>query len=404
MSFEEHRVQTKPREVADFLAARVKSASPSPTVAVSNKARELKAQGIDVIDLGGGDPDFITPENIRLAATEAMNAGDTHYVASNGTPALKKALVKKLLDDNRLEYDPSEIMVTPGGKQALFAAMLATVEEGVDVMLLEPAWVSYASMVEIAGGRVVPVSLDPDTNFRVTRELLEAAVTPGTRGLMVNSPSNPTGRVLTLDEIQAICDFAIEHDILVYTDEMYEKIIYGGRQHYSIAAFPGMWDRTLTFNGLSKAYAMTGWRLGYVAGPRAFIDEMGKVQSHSVSQATSFVQAAAVQALLGPQESVGQMVQAWDRRRHMVTNGLNKVKGMRCPLPEGAFYAFPDARETGMSSVDLGAKLLQEARVAVTPGIAFGQAGEGHFRVSFATADELLEDAIQRVGDALGWR
>lgn len=397
-------MQTKPREVADFLAARVKSASPSPTVAVSNKARELKAQGIDVIDLGGGDPDFITPENIRLAATEAMNAGDTHYVASNGTPALKKALVKKLLDDNRLEYDPSEIMVTPGGKQALFAAMLATVEEGVDVMLLEPAWVSYASMVEIAGGRVVPVSLDPDTNFRVTRELLEAAVTPGTRGLMVNSPSNPTGRVLTLDEIQAICDFAIEHDILVYTDEMYEKIIYGGRQHYSIAAFPGMWDRTLTFNGLSKAYAMTGWRLGYVAGPRAFIDEMGKVQSHSVSQATSFVQAAAVQALLGPQESVGQMVQAWDRRRHMVTNGLNKVKGMRCPLPEGAFYAFPDARETGMSSVDLGAKLLQEARVAVTPGIAFGQAGEGHFRVSFATADELLEDAIQRVGDALGWR
>ncbi|HET9660639.1 MAG TPA: pyridoxal phosphate-dependent aminotransferase [Thermomicrobiales bacterium] len=397
-------MQTKPREVADFLAARVKSASPSPTVAVSNKARELKAQGIDVIDLGGGDPDFITPENIRLAATEAMNAGDTHYVASNGTPALKKALVKKLLDDNRLEYDPGEIMVTPGGKQALFAAMLATVEEGVDVMLLEPAWVSYASMVEIAGGRVVPVSLDPDTNFRVTRELLEAAVTPGTRGLMVNSPSNPTGRVLTLDEIQAICDFAIEHDILVYTDEMYEKIIYGGRQHYSIAAFPGMWDRTLTFNGLSKAYAMTGWRLGYVAGPRAFIDEMGKVQSHSVSQATSFVQAAAVQALLGPQESVGQMVQAWDRRRHMVTNGLNKVKGMRCPLPEGAFYAFPDARETGMSSVDLGAKLLQEARVAVTPGIAFGQAGEGHFRVSFATADELLEDAIQRVGDALGWR
>jgi aspartate aminotransferase len=397
-------VQTKPREVADFLAARVKSASPSPTVAVSNKARELKAQGIDVIDLGGGDPDFITPENIRLAATEAMNAGDTHYVASNGTPALKKALCKKLLDDNQLEYDPTEILVTPGGKQALFAAMLATVEEGVDVLLLEPAWVSYVSMIEIAGGRAIPVSLDPDSNFRVTPELLEAAVTPGTRGLVVNSPSNPTGRVLTLDEINTICDFAIKHDIIIYTDEMYEKIIYGGRKHYSIAAFPGMWDRTLTFNGLSKAYAMTGWRLGYVAGPKPFIDEIAKVQSHSVTHATSFVQAAAVQALSGPQDFIGDMVSAWDRRRHMVTNGLNKVQGIRCPSPEGAFYAFPDARETGMSSVDLGAKLLQEARVAVTPGIAFGQSGEGHFRISFATADDLLEESVQRIGDALGWR
>lgn len=397
-------MQTKPRDVADFLAARVKSAAPSPTLAVSNKARELKAQGIDVIDLGGGDPDFITPEHVRLAATEAMNAGDTHYVASNGTPALKKALCKKLLDDNHLEYDPSEILVTPGGKQAIFAAMQATVEEGVDVLLLEPAWVSYASMIEIAGGRAVPVSLDPDNNFRVTRELLEGAITPGTRGVMVNSPSNPTGRVLTLDEMQAICDFAIEHDILVYTDEMYEKIIYDGRKHYSIATFPGMWDRTLTFNGLSKAYAMTGWRLGYVAGPRAFIDEMAKVQSHSVTHATSFVQAAAVEALSGPQEFIDEMVSAWDRRRHMVTNGLNKVKGIRCPLPEGAFYAFPDARETGMSSVELGAKLLQEARVAATPGIAFGKAGEGHFRISFATADNLLEEAVQRIGDALGWR
>ncbi len=397
-------MQTKPRDVADFLAARVKSAAPSPTLAVSNKARELKAQGIDVIDLGGGDPDFITPENIRLAATEAMNAGDTHYVASNGTPALKRALAKKLLDDNQLEYDPSEILVTPGGKQALFATMLATVEEGVDVLLLEPAWVSYRSMVEIAGGRAIGVSLDPDDNFRVTRDALQAAVTPGTRAIVVNSPSNPTGRVLTLDEIQTICDFATDHDILVFTDEMYEKIIYGGRKHYSIATFPGMWDRTLTFNGLSKAYAMTGWRLGYVAGPKALIDEIAKVQSHSVTHATSFVQAAAVQALSGPQDFIQEMVTAWDRRRHLVTNGLNKVQGIKCPLPEGAFYAFPDARETGMRSVDLGARLLQEARVAATPGIAFGQAGEGHFRISFATADDLLEEAVQRIGDTLGWR
>lgn len=401
---EEEQLQTGQRSVSDFLAKRVRDAAPSPTLAVSDKARALKATGVDVIDLGGGDPDFITPEHVRQAAIDAMNAGDTHYVASNGTPALKKAISKKLLDDNQLEYEPSEVLVTPGGKQALYAAMMATVEPGVDVMILEPAWVSYAPMVELAGGTVVHVGLDPDDNFRITREVLEAAVTPGTRGLMVNSPNNPTGRVLTMEEIEAICGFATDHDVLVYTDEMYEKIIYDDHQHYSIANQPGMWDRTLTFNGLSKAYAMTGWRLGYVAGPKAIISEIAKVQSHSVTHATSFVQAAGVVALNGPQEFIGEMVEAWDRRRRAVADGLNRVKGITCPLPEGAFYAFPDARETGMSSVELADKLLQEAHVAVTPGIAFGEAGEGHLRLSFATSDELLESAVQRIGDTLGWR
>ncbi|MGD9715298.1 MAG: pyridoxal phosphate-dependent aminotransferase [Thermomicrobiales bacterium] len=397
-------MQTTRRDYAEFLAQRVKDAAPSPTLAVSDKARALKAQGVDVIDLGGGDPDFITPQNIRDAAAAAMNAGDTHYVASNGTPALKKAIASKLKNDNGLEYDPAEIIVTPGGKQALYASMMATVETGVEIMLLEPAWVSYQSMVELAGGTVAHCGLDPDDNFRITRDKLEEAWSPSVRGIVVNSPNNPTGRVLDEEELAALSGFAIDRDLLVYTDEMYEKIIYDGHVHVSIAALPGMWERTLTFNGLSKAYAMTGWRLGYVAGPKPLIDEIAKVQSHSVTHATSFVQAAGVTALTGPQEFIGEMVTAWDRRRTTVAAGLERVKGFRCPPPEGAFYAFPDARDTGLSSMDLADRLLREAHVAVTPGVAFGEAGEGHLRLSVATGDDVLEQAVQRIGNYLGWK
>ena len=396
--------QVTHRPPSDFLAARVRDAAPSPTLAVSDKARQLRAQGIDVVDLGGGDPDFITPEHIRQATIEAMNAGDTHYVASNGTPALRKAIAAKLKADNGLKYDPSEIIVTPGGKQALFAAMMATVEPGVEIMLLEPAWVSYESMVQLAGGTVVHVGLDPDNNFRVTRDVLEKHFNPRVRGIVVNSPNNPTGRVLDEEEFAAICDFAKERDILVYTDEMYEKIIYDGRKHLSIAAMPGMWERTLTFNGLSKAYAMTGWRLGYVAGPKVFINEIAKVQSHSVTHATSFVQAGAVAALTGPQDFIGQMVTAWDRRRKLVSEGLSAIKGINCPMPEGAFYAFPDIRGTGKSSLEFADYILQEAHVAVVPGTAFGEAGEGFVRLSFATSDEALTKAIERIGKVLGTR
>ncbi|MCC6943454.1 MAG: pyridoxal phosphate-dependent aminotransferase, partial [Thermomicrobiales bacterium] len=333
-----------------------------------------------------------------------MNAGDTHYVASNGTPALKKGIAAKLKADNGLDYDPSEIIVTPGGKQSLFAAMMATVEEGVEIMLLEPAWVSYQSMVELAGGTVAHVGLDPDDNFRVTRERLEAGWSPAVRGIVINSPNNPTGRVLDDAELKALCEFATERDLLIYTDEMYEKIIYDGRKHVSIASLPGMWERTLTFNGMSKAYAMTGWRLGYVAGPKGLIDEIAKVQSHSVTHATSFVQAGGVAALNGPQEFIGEMVEAWDRRRRMVADGLNQVQGISCATPEGAFYAFPDARATGQSSMELADRLLQEAHVAVTPGVAFGDAGEGHLRLSVATSESILEAGVQRIGDYLGWK
>ncbi len=331
-----------------------------------------------------------------------MNAGDTHYVAANGTPALRNALARKLVDDNKLEYDPSEIIVTTGGKQALFEATMALVEPGVDVMILEPAWVSYDPMVTLAGGSVVHVGLDPDTNWTVTREVLEAHVTPNSRVLFMNSPCNPTGRVLSFDEHQAIADFAIAHDIIVFTDEMYEKIIYDGHIHYSLANWPGMWERTITFNGFSKAYAMTGWRLGFMAGPKVFINEISKIQSHSITHATSFAMAGAVAALTGPQDSISDMVKAWDRRRHLVHEGLNSVKGIRCPLVEGAFYAFPDIRETGMTSMEFADRCLSEAQVSLVTGNAFGAAGEGFMRLSFATGDDMLNKMIERLQNWLG--
>jgi aspartate aminotransferase len=397
-------VQTQ-RTPAQFLASRVTELAPSPTLAVSDRARALKAEGIDVIDLGGGDPDFITPAHIRRAASEAMDAGDTHYVASNGTPALRKAIAAKLRADNGIAADPNGgVIVTPGGKAALFQAMLALVEPGVDVLILEPAWVSYVPMVELAGGRAVPVGLDPDDDFRITEAKLRAALTPQTRVILANSPNNPTGRVLDETELAAVAAVARDHDLLVFADEIYEKILYDGHRHVSLASLPGLAERTLTFNGLSKAYAMTGWRLGYVAGPNRYVEQIAKVHSHSVTCATSFAQAGGVAALTGPQVFIGEMVAAWDRRRRTVAAGLSAVRGLRCPLVEGAFYAFVDARETGLASTELADHLLGEAHVAVVPGVAFGAAGEGHFRLSFATSDAALERAVARIGATLGRR
>lgn len=393
------------RSMTDFRAARVRDLAPSPTLAVSDKARQLKAQGVDVIDLGGGDPDFITAAHIRAAASDAMNSGDTHYVSSPGIPALRKAIAQKLKHDNNVDVDwNGGVVVTPGGKQALFEAALALVEPGVDVLIPEPAWVSYTPMVALAGGRNIPVPLDPENQFTLTREALERAVTPGSRIIMICSPNNPTGRVLTINELTAVAEFAREHDLIVFADEMYEKILYDGAVHTSIATLPDMAERTLIFNGFSKAYAMTGWRLGYVAGPKPLIAEIEKVQGHSATCATSFVQTAGVAALSGPQEFIGEMVSAWDRRRHNLTTGINAINGLHLTLPEGAFYAFVDIRETGMSSTEASDLMLREAHVAGTPGIAFGDAGEGFIRFSFATGDHELETAVERLGALYGFR
>jgi aspartate aminotransferase len=393
------------RSSADFFAARVRDAKPSPTIAVSEAARQLQSEGIDVIDLGGGDPDFITPAHIREAAVASMNGGNTHYVGGTGTPEFRKAISNKLQQDNRIvAHHSGEILVTPGGKFALFLAAQAFVEPGVDVMVLEPAWVSYVPIVELAGGNPIRVGLDPNTNFTVTREVLEAHVTPNTRIIMLNSPNNPTGRVMTREEAEVLASFAVAHDLMVWTDEMYEKIIYDGREHLSLATFPDMVQRTLTFNGLSKAYAMTGWRLGYVAGPKTFISQMAKVNSHATTCATSFAQAGGTAALSGPQEIISEMVKAWDRRRHLITDGINSIQGLRTNLVEGAFYAFVDAREIDQDSVRLGERILKEAHVAVVPGIAFGESGEGHFRLSFATGDDQLSRTVERLTKLFGAR
>ncbi|HYJ12527.1 MAG TPA: pyridoxal phosphate-dependent aminotransferase [Thermomicrobiales bacterium] len=393
------------RTSQDYYAARIRDAMPSPTIAVSEAARALRAQGIDVIDLGGGDPDFITPQHIRDAAVASMNAGETHYVGGTGTPEFRKAISNKLQADNRIvAHHNGEILVTPGGKFALFLAAQAFIEPGVDVMVLEPAWVSYVPIVELAGGNAIQVGLSPNDNFAISREILEAHVTPSTRVLMVNSPNNPTGRVMTREEAEAIASFANAHDLMVWTDEMYEKIIYDRHQHLSLATFPGMIERTLTFNGLSKAYAMTGWRLGYVAGPKPFIAQMAIVNSHATTCATSFAQAGGTAALNGPQNTIQDMVNAWDRRRHLITEGINSLQGLRTNLVEGAFYSFVDAREIDGDSVRLADRILKEVHIGVVPGVAFGECGEGHFRLSFATSDDELNRTIERLGNMFGFR
>lgn len=384
------------------VAERVRQLRPSPTLAVSDRARALRQQGIDVIDLGGGDPDFPTPTHICQAAADAMFRGETHYVASAGIPELRRAIARKLQAENRIPVTPDEIIVTPGGKAALFVSILALVGPGDDVLMFDPSWVSYEPMVLMAGARCLHVPLLPEENYRITREAIEAVLTPQTRLMIVNSPNNPTGRVLTREEAEAIVAVAQEHDIVVISDEIYEKIIYDGREHLSLAAFPGMAERTLTVNGFSKAYAMTGWRLGYVAGPAPLIRQIMKVHSHSATCATSFAQWGGVAALEGPQDVIDAMVAAWDRRRRFVTERLNAIPGFRCPLPEGAFYAFPDVSGTGLSGQDVAQKLIEEAYVGVTPGDAFGASGSGCIRLSFATADELLERALDRIANVFG--
>ena len=378
-------------------AERVQAIQPSPTLAVSDRARALRQQGLDVVDLGGGDPDFATPKHICDAAAEALSRGETHYVAGAGIPPLREAIARKLRADNGIDVDPSAIIVTPGGKSALFSAILALAGPGDDILGFDPAWVSYEPIATVAGAGTVHVPLDPADNYRITREAIEARLTPQTKLMIVNSPNNPTGRVLTTEELDAITTVAIEHDLLVFSDEIYEKILYDGHRHVSLAALPGMAERTLTFNGLSKAYAMTGWRLGYIAGPLVLIKQIMKIHSHSVTCATSFAQYGGVAALEGPQDFIGTMVEAWDGRRHLISSGLNAIPGIHCPLPEGAFYAFADVSGTGMNGQQVAKLLIDEAQVGVTPGDAFGDVSANHIRLSFANSDELIQKAVERI-------
>ena len=390
-----------------FLADSLSRVKPSPTIAVSTKAREMKAAGVDIIGLSAGEPDFDTPENIREAAKAAIDNGDTRYTAPDGTPALKQAICAKFKRDNGLDYQPSQISASTGGKQVLYNALVATLNPGDEVIIPAPYWVSYPDMVLLAGGEPVIVEGPLESGYKITAEKLEAAITPKTKWLIFNSPSNPTGAGYTWDELKAITEVLMRHDhVWVMTDDMYEHLSYEGFTFCTPAEVePALMDRTLTVNGVSKAYAMTGWRIGYAGGPEHLIKAMGKVQSQSTSNPSSVSQAAAVEALNGPQDYISWSLEHFQRRRDLVVSMLNQANGINCPTPDGAFYVYPSIAgcigkksPTGKiieTDEDFAGELLEAEGVAVVFGGAFGLSP--NFRVSYAASDEQLKSACERI-------
>ncbi len=386
-----------------MISARLDSIVESPTIAVMDRARALRQQGIDVVDFGPGEPDFTTPRHILEAGANAILAGDTHYTPSRGIPRLRQAIAEKLEVDSGLSYHPDrEVIVTASSKLALVIAALTLLDKGDEALVLDPSWVSYDAIVRLAEATPVHVALDGERGFEITEAALEAAVTPRTKLIIVNTPNNPTGRVHGLAELEAVAAVVRRHGLIAVSDEIYEKILFDGRQHVSLASLPGMRDRTITINGFSKGYAMTGWRLGYLAADAAITTELLKVQQHTIGSAASFVQTAAVQALVGTQAPVDEMREEYQARRDLVVAGLNTLPGVRCHPPEGAFYAFPNVANCGFpSSAAFAEHMLSEVHVALTPGEAFGESVQGHVRLSFATSRETIEKGIARLAEAL---
>ncbi len=382
------------------VADRVLNLSESATVAIMDKARKLKASGCSVVDLSGGDPDFPTAPHVTAAAIEALQAGFTHYTPSRGIPELLQAIANKLERDNGAQYNPKkEILVLPGAKHALFIIAQALLNPGDEAILFDPGWVSYAPCVELAGALPVQVEMNSATTPDMLKQRLAAAISPRTRLVILNTPGNPTGQMWTRAQLDVLAEQAQAHNLLVLSDEIYETLAYDNNQHISIASLPGMLPRTLILNGLSKSHAMTGWRLGYVAGPETCIKQMLKIHQHSTTCATSFVQKGAVAALEGPQDYTRYMLGRYQVRRDMLVAALNQIPGITCELPQGAFYVFPNISGTGLDSTTFADRLLDGSCVAVTPGVAFGHAGEGHVRLSFANSDEMLADGAQRIRD-----
>ena len=392
------------------IAERLSRIKPSPTIAVSTKARELKDAGRDVIGLGAGEPDFDTPDNIKDAAIAAIRSGDTKYTAVDGTPALKEAIAAKFKRENGLDYAVGEITVGTGGKQVLYNAFQATLNAGDEVIIPAPYWVSYPDMVLLAEGEPVFVSCGANQNFKLQPEALEAAITPKTRWLVLNSPSNPTGAAYSREEMKALTDVLMRHPhVWVLTDDMYEHLVYDDFEFTTPAQVePGLKDRTLTMNGVSKAYAMTGWRIGYAGGPQSLIKAIAKVQSQSTSNPSSVSQAAAVEALNGTQDFIAERAEVFKQRRDLVVSMLNDCPGLHCHKPEGAFYVYPSCagcigKKTPEGKVletdeDFVTYLLESVGVAAVHGAAFGLSP--HFRVSYATSTEALEEACKRIKQA----
>jgi aspartate aminotransferase len=381
------------------LSRLVSSIPASVTLAVNDKAKALQAAGQDVIALAGGDPDFDTPDHITAAAFAAIENGATHYPAPmKGITPLLNAIADKMARDNGIQVDPrTDVVVTPGGKWSLYLALAAVINPGDEILYLEPAWVSYPPMITLAGGTPIPVSLSAEDNFLVTADHLRARVTANTKAILINTPNNPTGRVLTQAELDAIAEVVLEADLYVISDEIYEMLTFDGRKHIAIGALPGMGERTMTINGLSKSYAMTGWRLGWLVGPTPALKIATRMNSQTVSAAANFTMHAAVAALNGPQDIIEEMRNSYQKRRDFMVKALNDIDGVACRSIEGAFYLLPNFPNSRKNSLELADALLEKAGIAGTPGIAFGSSGEGHVRFSIATAMRDLERAVERL-------
>jgi len=380
----------------------LKRIKPSPTMAVTSKAKEMRAAGKDIIGLGAGEPDFDTPDNIKEAAIEAIRRGDTKYTAVDGTPALKKAIQNKFLRENGLSYELDQITVGTGGKQVLYNAFMATVNKGDEVIIPAPYWVSYPDIILLAGGKPKIVKCDEKDDFKLTPKKLEKAISRKTKWIILNSPSNPTGSVYTKKEIEELSKVLTKNKkIYILSDDIYEHITYDNFKFFTIAQIKALKDRTLTMNGVSKSYSMTGWRIGYAAGPKEIIKAMAKIQSQSTSNPTSISQAAAVEALNGTQDFIQERANSFRERRDFVVNSLNDINGISCLRPEGAFYVFPSCKKLLGKKTKLKTdknfveKLLEKSEVAVVQGSAFGL--DGYFRISYATSMENLKKAMERI-------
>ncbi len=384
----------------------LKKIKPSPTIAVTQKARELKAAGKDVIGLGAGEPDFDTPDNIKQAAIKAINDGDTKYTAVDGTPALKKAIVEKFKKENNLDYTTDQITVGAGGKHVIYNAMMATLNEGDEVIVPAPYWVSYPDMVLLAGGKPVIMECDENQGFKINPNDLEKFITPKTKWIILNSPSNPTGACYSEQDIKAIAAILEKHNhVYILSDDIYEHVTYEGFKFFTIAQINSLKDRVLTMNGVSKAYSMTGWRIGYAAGPKDIVKAIAKIQSQSTTNPSSISQAAAVEALSGIQDFIKERANSFQERRDFVVNALNAIDGIECLNPDGAFYVFPSCKglmgkkdpngNEIKSDTDFVQSLLENSGIAVVQGSAFGL--EGFFRISYATSMDNLKKAMDKI-------
>lgn len=383
------------------LASRVNQVTPSLTLAIDSLAKEMKKNGEDVCSFSAGEPDFDTPTHIRAAAKKALDEGKTRYGPAAGEAGLRKAIAEKLLRDNQLAYNADNVIVTNGGKQSLYNLIMALIEAGDEVIIPAPYWLSYPEMVTLAGGTSVIVNTSLENHYKITPEQLEAAITPKTKLFVLNSPSNPTGIVYTPEEIAALAKIVVEKDILVVSDEIYEKILYDGAIHRSIASFgPEIFQRSIISNGFAKAFSMTGWRVGYIAGPVEIVKAMTKIQSHSTSNVCTFAQYGAIAALESPQDCIEEMVKAFSERRQYILERVRAIPGLNCPTPNGAFYVFIDISQTGLKSRDFCQKLLENQKVAAIPGIAFG--ADDCIRLSYATDLKTIEKGFDRIDKFIG--